>query len=179
MKTHGGCGCKGAHTYVYTATALGKGRVASPMFGRLYPHTHFIVGAVWIRRSEENLHPSDTQDWTQTVKSITKYLATRATWPLRKPWLEYNHLFCTLKKHIFIVTSPLWTNAFSSFCKVPSPPPYLCHKKKKNHTLPLWVQKALSIFGLKSYNFATCIWTCSVHYPIPPTLVRNTKDSFC
>ena len=33
----GGCGCKGAHTYVYTATALGKSRVASPMLGSLYP----------------------------------------------------------------------------------------------------------------------------------------------
>ena len=37
MKTHGECGCKGAHTYVYTATALGKCRVASPMLSRLYP----------------------------------------------------------------------------------------------------------------------------------------------
>ena len=41
MKAHGGCGCKGAHTYVYTATALGKGRVASPMLGRLYPPVSF------------------------------------------------------------------------------------------------------------------------------------------
>ena len=37
MKAHGGCGCKGAHTCVYTATALGKCRVASPTLGRLYP----------------------------------------------------------------------------------------------------------------------------------------------
>ena len=37
MKAHGGCGCKCAHTYVYTSTALGKGRVASPTLGRLYP----------------------------------------------------------------------------------------------------------------------------------------------
>ena len=37
MKAHGGCGYKGAYTYVYTATALGKGRVASPMLGHLYP----------------------------------------------------------------------------------------------------------------------------------------------
>ena len=44
MKAHGGCGCKGAYTYVYTATALGKGRVASPTLVRLYPGTHFIVG---------------------------------------------------------------------------------------------------------------------------------------
>ena len=37
MKAHGGCGCKGADTYVYTATALGKGRVANHTLGRLYP----------------------------------------------------------------------------------------------------------------------------------------------
>ena len=36
MKAHGGCGCKGEHTYVYTATALGKGMVAIPMLGCLY-----------------------------------------------------------------------------------------------------------------------------------------------
>ena len=41
MKAHGGCGCKGAHTYVYTATALGKGRVASPTLSRLYPRYSF------------------------------------------------------------------------------------------------------------------------------------------
>ena len=44
MKALGGCGCKGAHTYVYTATVLGKGREASPMLGRLYPQYSFIVG---------------------------------------------------------------------------------------------------------------------------------------
>ena len=41
MKAHGGCGCKGAHTYVYTAMALGKGRMASPTLGRLYPQYSF------------------------------------------------------------------------------------------------------------------------------------------
>ena len=40
MKAHGGCGCKGAHTYVYTVTALGKGMVASPTLGSLYPPRH-------------------------------------------------------------------------------------------------------------------------------------------
>ena len=34
MKAHGGCGCKGPHIH---STALGRGRVASPMLGRLYP----------------------------------------------------------------------------------------------------------------------------------------------
>ena len=41
MKAHGGCGCKGVHTYEYTATALGKGRVAIPTLGRLYPGFSF------------------------------------------------------------------------------------------------------------------------------------------
>ena len=36
MKAHRGCGCKGAHTYEYTAMALGKGRMASPTLSRLY-----------------------------------------------------------------------------------------------------------------------------------------------
>ena len=56
--------------------------------------------------------------------------------------------------------------------KLPCPPPSSCHKKK---TLPLSVRKASSIFRLKSCNFATCILTCSVHYPTPPTLVHKWK----
>ena len=36
-----GCGCKGAHTYLYTATALGKVRVASPTLGRIYSRYSF------------------------------------------------------------------------------------------------------------------------------------------
>ena len=41
MKAHGGCGCKGEHTYVYTATALGKSRMVCPTLGRLYPRYSF------------------------------------------------------------------------------------------------------------------------------------------
>ena len=41
MKAHGGCRCKGAHTYVYTATALRKNRMASRTLGRLYPRYLF------------------------------------------------------------------------------------------------------------------------------------------
>ena len=33
-----------AKAHIYTARALGRGRVASPMLGRLYPRTHFIGG---------------------------------------------------------------------------------------------------------------------------------------
>ena len=40
MKAHGGCGCKGAHTYAYTTKALGK-CTASPTLGRLYPRYSF------------------------------------------------------------------------------------------------------------------------------------------
>ena len=43
MKAHGGCGCKGAHTYVYTATEVRKGRVASPTLGCLYHQYSFYT----------------------------------------------------------------------------------------------------------------------------------------
>ena len=49
---------------------------------------------------------------------------------------------------------------------------FVSQKKKK---LPLWVLKASSIFGLKSSNFGTCIWTCSVHYPPPQPLFAIRK----
>ena len=41
IEAHGRCGCKGAHTYVYTVRALRKGRVASPTLGRLYQRYSF------------------------------------------------------------------------------------------------------------------------------------------
>ena len=41
MKAHGGCGCERVH--IYTATALGRGRVASPALRKI-PCTHFIGG---------------------------------------------------------------------------------------------------------------------------------------
>ena len=40
-------------------------------------------------------------------------------------------------------------------------------------------RKALSIFGLKSYNFGACIWTCSVTTPLLQPLIAIRKDSFC
>ena len=52
--------------------------------------------------------------------------------PLRKPWLEYNHLFSTLKKHIFIMTSPLWTNSFSSLQNYHACHPLYVTRKKKH-----------------------------------------------
>ena len=76
--------------------------------------------------------PSDTRDRTRAIEPVTKSLAAWATWPLRKTWLEYNHLFPTLKKRLFSVTSPLWTNAFSSFCKTTMPATLVMSQKKKN-----------------------------------------------
>ena len=39
MKAHGDVD---ARVHIFTATALGRGRVASPTPGRLYPGTHFM-----------------------------------------------------------------------------------------------------------------------------------------
>ena len=41
-KVHGRCGCKSPHI-AYIATALGRGRVASPMLDRLYPQEKLPV----------------------------------------------------------------------------------------------------------------------------------------
>ena len=80
MKAHGGCGCKDAHTYVYTAMALGKGRVASPMLGHLYPRYSFYSrlsgpqeqsGYEGVKRIST---PSDTQDRTWAVETVAKCL---------------------------------------------------------------------------------------------------------
>ena len=57
--------------------------------------------------------------------------------PLRKPWHKYNHLFPTLKKHKFIVTSPLWTNAFPSFCKITMPTTLFVSQKTRTSSLSL------------------------------------------
>ena len=52
IKTHGECGCKGPN---FAATALGRGRVASPMLGSLYsresPGTRFTGSWVDSRTS--------------------------------------------------------------------------------------------------------------------------------
>ena len=131
MKAHGRCGCKDAHrpTYIYTATALGKGRtrwlvLRSAAFTR---GTHFIVGWVdprsslgikdW-RKFPPLRHPESNPG--RRARSQAHCRLSHMT-PLRKPWHQYNHLFPTLKKHIFSIMSPLWTNIFSSFCKTNIP----------------------------------------------------------
>ena len=70
---------------VFTATALRRDGVASPTLGRLHPHgkppllilreAERTPGPAWTGRSEENLHPSDTRDRTQTVEPVAKHLA--------------------------------------------------------------------------------------------------------
>ena len=141
------------------------------------PDTHFIVGWVDPRSGLDTKRWRKSPPlWTRAVKHVAKRLASWATWPPKKPSLEYNHLFSTLKKRIFIVTSHRELMLSLVSAKLRCPPPSLSHKKKP---LRFWVRKASSIFGLKSYNFGACICTCLVLYPSPPALVRNTKDRFC
>ena len=76
MKAHGGCGNMSPH---YKATTLGRGRVASPTLGRLYPRK--IPRYSFYRRLsghqgqaahedvKKNLHISDTPDRTRAVKA--------------------------------------------------------------------------------------------------------------
>ena len=65
---HGPQGDVDARVEILAATALGRGRVANPIFGHFYrrgsPGTHFekpewTSGPVWTRRNEEkNIYPS-------------------------------------------------------------------------------------------------------------------------
>ena len=82
MNAHGGCGCKGTHTYVYTATVLGKCRVASLTLSRLYPWYSFYSrlsglqeqsGYEGVKKISTTL---DIRDLTRAVEPITKHLAT-------------------------------------------------------------------------------------------------------
>ena len=67
---------------IYTATALGRGRVTSPTLGHLYtgesPRYSFCMrlsGPQDQSGHEEvkkNLHPSDTRDRTRAVQSVAK-----------------------------------------------------------------------------------------------------------
>ena len=61
-----GCGCKGAHTYVYTAMSLGKSRMASPTLGCLYSLVLILcrLSGPQEQSGYENLQPSDT--WGRT-----------------------------------------------------------------------------------------------------------------
>ena len=74
MKTHEGCGIK---IQIFTAMTLGRGRVASPMLGRLcqqgkhqYSFYRRLSGPQHQCGDEgvkKNLHNSDTRDRTRTL----------------------------------------------------------------------------------------------------------------
>ena len=95
--------------------------------------THFIVGWVDTRSS------LDIKDWRKSsplrhtestpgrrARSQAHCHLSQMT-PLRKPSHEYNHLFPTLKKHIFSVM--LLLSLVSA--KLTFPPPSSCHKRRK------------------------------------------------
>ena len=81
-----------ARVHIYTATALGRGRVASPMLGRLYPRES--TRCSFYRRLsgpqdqsghegvKKKLHPSDIRDRTRAVQPVVKRLAAWPTWPI-------------------------------------------------------------------------------------------------
>ena len=73
-----------ARVHIFTATALGRGRVASPTLGRLYPQESPRYS--FYRRlsgpqdqsgpegAKKNLHPSDTRDRTRAVQPVAQRL---------------------------------------------------------------------------------------------------------
>ena len=74
-----------ARVHVYTATALGRDRVASPTLGHLYPNGK-AQNSFYRKLSgpqdqsghkgvKENLHTSDSWDLTQAVQPVPKHLA--------------------------------------------------------------------------------------------------------
>ena len=70
-----------ARVHIFTATALGRGRVASPTLGRLYPEESPFYRRLsgpqdqsGHERANKNLHPSDTRDRTRAVQPVLKRL---------------------------------------------------------------------------------------------------------
>ena len=83
MKIHG---VVDARVNKFTATALGRRRVANLTLDRLYPGKVLVLilheaewtpGAVWTRRREEkSAPPSATWDQTRTVQPVAKHFRT-------------------------------------------------------------------------------------------------------
>ena len=71
---------------MYTATALGKGMVASPTLGRLYPQYSFYsrLSGPQEQSGYEGVKRLSTQDRTQAVESLTKHLSLEPHDSLRK-----------------------------------------------------------------------------------------------
>ena len=65
-----------AKAHIYTARALGRGRVVNPTLGRFYPWYSFYM---WLsgpqdqyghKGAKKNLHPSDNHDRTWTGQPL-------------------------------------------------------------------------------------------------------------
>ena len=144
-----------------------------------------------MRRSEENLHLSDTWHRTRAVGPVAKRLAAWGIWPLKKTmtWIQspLSHL-----KYTFIVTSPLWTNAFSSFCKITMPATLFMSQKKKHYLFefdklrPYWDWKAItSALAFGAVRFTTThlqpLFAIrkiqSILYKIAPQVNRKSQHS--
>ena len=81
-----------ARVHIFTAMALGGGRMASPTLGRLYPGE--IPRYSFYRRlsgpqdqsgheeEKKNLHTSDTQDRTRTVQLVAKAMSLEVPGPI-------------------------------------------------------------------------------------------------
>ena len=75
-----------ARVHIFTATALGRGRVASPNSAAFtpeesprYPFYRRLIGPQdqsGHERAKKNLHPSDTRDRTRAVQPVAQRLAT-------------------------------------------------------------------------------------------------------
>ena len=99
MKVHGDVN---ARVHIFTATALGRGRVTSPTLGRLYSWGNLIGGWVDLRTSLDTKEwrkistPSVTQARTRVVQPAAQRLAAWATCPIFniiviKSWYSDNH----------------------------------------------------------------------------------------
>ena len=64
---------------IFTVTAIGRGRVASPTLGRFYLGTHFYGSGPQDETGHEgvkkNLHSSDTRARTRAMQPVVKHLA--------------------------------------------------------------------------------------------------------
>ena len=92
---HGRCGCK---VHIYIATAPGRGRVACPKVGRLYPrespqysfYRRLSAPQAQSRHQvvKKILHPSNTRDRIWAAQPVVKRLVTWATWPTQKEKIQ-------------------------------------------------------------------------------------------
>ena len=168
-------------TYVYTATALGKCRVASPTLGRLYSQYSYYSRLSGPQEQsgyegvKKNLDPSGTRD----VVPVAKHLAAWATWPLKKTMTWIQSPLSHLKEHIiiFIVTSQYKTMYIycGNVCKTIMPATLFVYIGPKKKELPLWVRKTSSIFGLKAVTSPLAFGPVRFTTPLPPTLVCKNK----